>query len=342
MTPRTLALVPPPEDPAGAISPGTVLLGLPLVRRTVLAGRKAGFDRIVVADSGGEKMSQALAGTPVEFLGAGAHPPEGAVIVPWNLVLDTRALQPIQPGVNTSASGVAVRTSSDLPRAEKWLLSRLLKDTEGFMSRHFERKISLAMTRRLSATSITPNQMTLVSVAIGLAGAPFFLSERPLLQTIGALLFLLHSIVDGCDGELARLKFEESRWGGILDFWGDNLVHISVFGAIAIGWSRAEGKAWPLLLGAAAIAGTLASAGFAYWQTMRRPKEGPLFTNVTESTAAGSDVVNALSRRDFIYVVLALSLLGKANWFLALAAVGAPAFFVTLVLLGRPPEAQSP
>jgi phosphatidylglycerophosphate synthase len=210
------------------------------------------------------------------------------------------------------------------------------------MSRHFERKISLALTRRLSATSITPNQMTLVSVAIGLAGAPFFLSERPLLQTIGALLFLLHSIVDGCDGELARLKFEESRWGGILDFWGDNLVHIAIFGAIAIGWSHTEGKTWPLLLGAAAIAGTLASAGFAYWQTMRRPKEGPLFTNVTESTAVGSDVVNALSRRDFIYVVLALSLFGKANWFLALAAVGAPAFFMALVLLGRPPETKSP
>ena len=28
--------------------------------------------------------------------------------------------------------------------------------------------------------------------------------------------------LDGCDGELARLKFKESRWGGLLDFWGDN------------------------------------------------------------------------------------------------------------------------
>jgi phosphatidylglycerophosphate synthase len=341
MTPRTLALV-PPEDPASGISPETVLLGLPLIRRTVLAGRKAGFARILVADSGAGAMSEALADTPAEFLGTAGHPPEGAVIIPWNLVLDTRALQQIPPAPNTPSFGVPVRTASDLPRAEKWLLSRLLKDTEGFMSRHFERKISLALTRRLSATSVTPNQMTLVSVAIGLAGAPFFLSERPLLQTIGALLFLLHSIVDGCDGELARLKFEESRWGGILDFWGDNLVHIAIFGAIAIGWSRAVSQTWPLLLGAAAIAGTLASAGFAYWQTMRRPKEGPLFTNVTESTAAGSDVVNALSRRDFIYVVLALSLLGKANWFIALAAVGAPAFFVALVLLGRPPETNSP
>ena len=110
-----------------------------------------------------------------------------------------------------------VSSPDDRRRAEKWLLSGLVKDTEGFMSRHFERKISLAVSRVLSATSVTPNQMTLVSVVIGIAGAFFFLSSRPALQTVGALLFLLHSILDGCDGELARLKFQESRFGGVLD-----------------------------------------------------------------------------------------------------------------------------
>jgi 1L-myo-inositol 1-phosphate cytidylyltransferase / CDP-L-myo-inositol myo-inositolphosphotransferase len=336
MTPRTLVLVPPPVESGSALSPETMLLGLPLIRRTVLAARKAGFERIFVADSGSGRLARALDATPVEFVGPAPRIPEEAAILPWNLVLDTRALRQVPPGPDAQAQGILVRNASDLPRAEKWLLSRLLKDTEGFMSRHFERKISLALTRRLSATSITPNQMTLFSVATGLTGAPFFLFERPIYQTIGALLFLLHSIIDGCDGELARLKFQESRWGGILDFWGDNLVHIAVFAATAVGWSRSAGQAWPLLLGAGAVGGTLASAGAAYWQTMRKPKEGPLFTNVTDSTAAGSDLVNALSRRDFIYVVLALSLFGKANWFLALAAVGAPAFFVTLILLGRP------
>ena len=44
------------------------------------------------------------------------------------------------------------------------------------MSRHVERRISLALTRRLVGTRITPNAMTLVSLTIGLLGAPFFLS----------------------------------------------------------------------------------------------------------------------------------------------------------------------
>ena len=106
------------------------------------------------------------------------------------------------------------------------------------MSRHVERRVSLAVTRRLVETSVTPNAMTLISVAIGLLGALGFLSPAPAFQLAGALLFLTHSILDGCDGELARLKFLESRWGAALDFWGDNVVHVAVFAALAVGVER--------------------------------------------------------------------------------------------------------
>src|SRR6185369_4769739 len=156
---------------------------------------------------------------------------------------------------------------ADLEQAEHWLLAGLIKDSEGFMSRHVERRISLALSRRLAATRVTPNAMTLVSVAVGLAGAALFLSPARWAPLAGALLVLLHSILDGCDGELARLKFQESRFGGVLDFWGDNVVHSALFGAVAVGWSRSSGQTWPLLLGAAAILGTLLSAAFVYRHT---------------------------------------------------------------------------
>src|SRR5439155_1324556 len=80
--------------------------------------------------------------------------------------------------------------------AEAWLLRSLIKQNEGFMSRHFERRISLAITRRLATTSATPNAMTLVSVAVGLVAAPFFLSSSALWQLTGALLVLAHSFLD--------------------------------------------------------------------------------------------------------------------------------------------------
>src|SRR5438046_831238 len=76
-------------------------------------------------------------------------------------------------------------------------------------------------------------------------------------QPVGALLCLTPSRLDGCDGELARLRFLESRRGAILDFWGDNLVHVAVFGCIAVGWALVTGAAWPLALGAVTIASGL-------------------------------------------------------------------------------------
>lgn len=234
-----------------------------------------------------------------------------------------------------SGTWARISTRADLRHAERWLMRGLIKDTEGFMSRHVERKISLAVTRRLVRTGVTPNQMTAMSVAIGMFGALFFLSSRPAFQLTGALLFLLHSILDGCDGEIARLKHLESRLGGILDFWGDNAVHSAVFVCIGLGWQMTPTMTpLPLTLTVAAVAGTLLSAGFVYRQTMRnKTSGGPLFTSIITSNAPSrlSTLTDALAKRDFIYLVVILAAFGKARWFLALAAIGAPLFFFILL-----------
>jgi len=155
-----------------------------------------------------------------------------------------------------------------------------------------------------------------VSLAVGLLGAPFFLSRDPLLQVAGSLLFLTHSILDGCDGELARLKFLESPGGARLDFWGDNLVHVAVFACMAIGWSMATGAAWPLLLGALAVTGTAAAAVV----VSRRSATAP--------TASTARLAEAVANRDFIYLVVLLACFGKAHWFLIPVALGTPIFML--------------
>ena len=230
---------------------------------------------------------------------------------------------------------LVVKTPTDVRVAEKRLLRSLVKDTDGFMARHVERPISLEISRHLARTAVTPNQMTLISLAVGLIGAPFFLSPRPLLQTVGALLFLAHSILDGCDGELARLRFQQSRWGGVLDFWGDNVVHAVVFACMAVGWSLAAAATWPLLLGAAAVLGSLGSASFVYWRLMHAKDDGgPLFTSVSEVPDQRlTRLLDAASRRDFIYLVLILALFGKSDWFLLLAALGAPIYFILVLVV---------
>jgi phosphatidylglycerophosphate synthase len=320
-----------------------VILGLPILRRAVLAAERAGFDRIVVEEAPGLDLPLLIKGTRAEIAATSSPADDpGArrlVRLAANVLPQVHWLREQRQGAPNAAESrgrFVIASPADLPRAEDWLLASLVKDTEGFMSRHVERRISLAVSRRLAGTRVTPNAMTLVSVGVGLAGAALFLSARPGAAVAGALLVLLHSILDGCDGELARLKFQESRFGGILDFWGDNVVHAAVFGTIAIAWSRASGSGGPLLLGAAAILGTILSAAFVYRHTMAQVSEGPLFTSVSRSPDARfSRLADALARRDFLYLLVILAALGKVHWFLVMAAVGSPIYFLLLLAIAR-------
>jgi phosphatidylglycerophosphate synthase len=220
-----------------------------------------------------------------------------------------------------------VASAREIPAAEAWLLRGLIKANESFMSRHVERRISLALTSRLAATSITPNGMTMVSVTIGLLGALFFLSSAAGWQLLGACLFLAHSILDGCDGELARLKFLESARGARLDIVGDNLVHVAVFTSMAVGWSLQAQALWPLVLGGVTLLSTLAAAVIVHGRGMR--------ASVDEQAGSPlSRLADALVYRDFIYVIVLLASLGLAHWFLVLTAVGAPTFLAVLAWIG--------
>ncbi len=322
------------------VRPDVPLLGLPLVRRTALAARRAGFDE-VLWDGGppDEALGIALAGAAVPAGGA-ARP--NAVRHPWNRIATVETLRKLRE-TGDGGPAPAVSTPSDLRAAEAFLLSSLVKETDSPIARHVNRRISLFVSRQLAPTGVTPNQMTIVCAGIGLLGAACFLSASPGRQLAGALLFLLHSILDGCDGEIARLKLLESKGGGVLDFWSDNVVHIGIFAAISVGWSRQIGAAWPLALGALAVLGTLFSAGFVFASTMRGPAAsgGPLFVSVTKAPATGvSKVADLLARRDFIYLVLVLSVIGKVRWFLVMSAIGAPVFFLVLLAIAYRAHAE--
>src|SRR5258708_37609891 len=91
-----------------------------------------------------------------------------------------------------------------------------------FFPRHFDRKISGAISRVLLRTPVTPNQITLGVTLLGLGAGLLMASPGYTSKVFGAFLFLGTSILDGCDGEVARAKKMTSRLGGWLDFWGDN------------------------------------------------------------------------------------------------------------------------
>jgi len=229
--------------------------------------------------------------------------------------------------------------TNDLKSVERQLYQELIKETEGFMSKYIERRISFIMTRFLVKTSVTPNTITVVNTLIGLGAAYLLSIPQKTIQVYGALLFLFTSILDGCDGEVARLKFMESKWGGWLDFLGDNLVHIAVFWGIALGVFASGSGHTAITLGALAVGGTLSSSLFVFFKSLRDKTKAsdPFFTSVTHLNGQEPSVLEKiddfLTRRDFIYLVLILSAFGKLEWFLWMSAIGAPLFFATLLVI---------
>src|SRR4051794_36207165 len=115
------------------------------------------------------------------------------------------------------------------------------KDTDGFMARHFDRKISGAITLQLLKTSITPNQVTIGVTILGVIAGACLAQPGYRPKVLGAFLFLATSILDGCDGEIARAKKMMSKLGGWLDLWGDNVVHVAVFYGLGVGLYRDSG-----------------------------------------------------------------------------------------------------
>jgi phosphatidylglycerophosphate synthase len=224
-----------------------------------------------------------------------------------------------------------------------WLMASGPKEQDGFMARHFDRHISLAVSRRLLETSVTPNQMTVFSTVLGLIGTAFFLGSSRAAYVPGALLVWLHSVLDGCDGELARVRFQESAFGSDLDFWGDNLVHLSLFTCLGYGFWRTGNGVHTLVLAAAADLGVLASAATAWTHRRKKRAASSAFAEagVTDETAGGgfesklARLENALAQRDFIYLLVVLALVDCVYEFLWAASIGGLLFFAIMLYLRR-------
>jgi 1L-myo-inositol 1-phosphate cytidylyltransferase / CDP-L-myo-inositol myo-inositolphosphotransferase len=112
---------------------------------------------------------------------------------------------------------VDVDTARDLRKARLLLAKSLAKPDDGLISRTINRKLSGRLLTPLLlrlAPGVSANQVSALAFAVALGAAAAFLLGNPV---IGGLVVQLASILDGCDGEIARLKKEQSRFGSFFD-----------------------------------------------------------------------------------------------------------------------------
>src|SRR3984885_14008381 len=100
--------------------------------------------------------------------------------------------------------------------------------------RPWDARLARRLVTPLKNSRVTPNHLTTVRLAVGLAAAAAFLPGTYGWTNIGALLLVLSNFLDHTDGELARISGKSSRVGHIYDLASDAVVTILLFLAIGI------------------------------------------------------------------------------------------------------------
>ena len=152
----------------------------------------------------------------------------------------------------------AVNTPSDRLIAERKLDEWLVKPTDGLFAR-MNRRISIPISRQLIKFPVTPNMVTLFTLGVSFLAGVFFALGGYWYTVIGALLSVWASILDGCDGEVARLKLQVSNFGCWLETICDYLYYLFIFVGMSIGLARSRGTDAYLVWGGALIIGAVVS-----------------------------------------------------------------------------------
>jgi len=189
--------------------------------------------------------------------------------------------------------------------------------------RPWDARLARRLVTPLKDSRATPNHLTTVRLAVGLAAAAAFLPGTYGWVNIGALLLILSNFLDHTDGELARISGKSSRIGHIYDLASDTLVTILLFLAIGIGVGTRVGSLLqlpPAMLGLA--------AGFAvaliFYLRMR----------IEELAGKGASKQGSLAgfeTEDVLYLLPLVTLFNGLTNFLVAAAIGAPLFAIWVI-----------
>jgi CDP-L-myo-inositol myo-inositolphosphotransferase len=125
--------------------------------------------------------------------------------------------------------------------------------SDGLVARHLNRPISLRITERLLARSVSPWQVSLASFGMTLAaGLAFAIGHA----TTGGLMAQAAAVMDGVDGELARVRYQDSPFGGVYDAILDRIGEAALIGGMTLyAWLMGAGSL-AVALGFAAVAGS--------------------------------------------------------------------------------------
>jgi archaetidylinositol phosphate synthase len=190
--------------------------------------------------------------------------------------------------------------------------------------RPWDARLARKLVTPLKNTRVTPNHLTTLRLAVGLAGAAAFLPGTYLWSNLGALLMILSNFLDHTDGELARISGKTSRIGHVYDLASDAAVTILLFVAIGVGVAASTGAALqfpPVALGV--VAGC--AVALVFFLRMR-------IEDMVGKAANRQASLGGFETEDVLYLLPLVTLSNGTAPFLLAAGVCAPLFAIWVVI----------
>ena len=341
---------------AEAPGAGLRVAGLTVVERAIRQLAQAADTRAVVASDGSIPLPTSLPAnvevrTVADAAAAGALARElSAPLVGADVVRLDRA---------RFDGGLLVTDDASRRAAEDAVFATLFRADLGFVARSLNKPLSVRFTRHvLVHTPVTPNQITLFAAVLGVIGCGLIATGHYAWVVAGLALEQLQSVLDGCDGELARVRLQQSKLGAWLDTFVDDVLNVLLTLSVGAGLFHAGAGSWALAAGVAG-AGMLVLSNLIIMRDMRRQKAsgdlmdmvwwfsgGKRLSELPAGEGQGAPGIGTIlfqmGRRDTaIFLWLLFALVGQLILVLVMATIIALAWFVASLvqLVVAPPGA---
>lgn len=137
-------------------------------------------------------------------------------------------------------------TEESVEEAERIIFSHVGKTATGWIARKINGRVSLPLSKLLIRTPLTPNMISVLINLIGMLCGPLYALGHPVL---GAVFMQIATVLDRCDGEVARIKLMETKKGQWVDTISDQFTVLSFLIGVPLGYYLETGSVVPVLLG---------------------------------------------------------------------------------------------
>lgn len=186
------------------------------------------------------------------------------------------------------------------------------------IDRYIIRKISGLITWFLVKTPVTPNQVTIISLILGIVSAAFFSHGAHTCTIIAGMFYFVSTVFDQCDGEVARFRRMESDFGRVFDIIVDSIVNAAIVIGITIAIYKTNGSSLTIVAGFLAMMGIVISLLLTTY-----------FSSESKKDTGTKEMLDKLNNKDFFYIIMLASVIfNQMIWFLLIMAIGTNIYWI--------------